>query len=267
MPRQIFRAPHIALMQLEPCTLHRRREHECARALRGPWSAECARRPVQPARASRRVHRPPRRAAPLRRNLLAADTARRPCRRRATAGPRASARLRASPCVTTARNRPGRRRASAATITAADDPGSPTTVRRCPGAGIVLSSRVNAGRRSIASSRRGSATRTSGCDWAGQAARRSADAAARPGPRCRRVTRLSASTSTRAAPRNRPPSGRPALASYTAATHRLGLASTVTPRPRKRVVNDLSGSRVRSDSRGSGLTTMAPTRAPPRRRK
>ncbi len=42
-----------------------------------------------------------------------------------------------TPCATTTRNRPGSRRESAATSTAADDPGSPATVRRSPGPGSV----------------------------------------------------------------------------------------------------------------------------------
>ena len=263
---QVFRAPHVSLMQLEPRALHRSRDtgplekgaggrqHDAdaprptrsSVSTRSPATSACGSASPNPSRGGYNA------------TAVSATSDCRSASSRSASG---------SPCVTTARNRPGSRRASAATITAADDPGSPTTVRRSPGAGIVLSSRVNAGSRSIASSKRGSATRASGCYGAGQAARRSADAAARPGPRCRRVTRLSASTSIRAAARNSPPSGRPALASYTAATQRVGLASTVTPRPRKRAVNDLSGNRARSDSRGSGLTTSAPTRAPPRRRK
>ena len=159
MPRQIAQPMRIALAQLEPRRSLERRAGMPRlleqRARRGEQDVHARR--ARRARESRPARPPLPCAARLRRIPRAAGTARAARQRPATAGRRATALPQALPAPHDEK-RSGKRRASAATSTAADDPGSPLTVRRSPAPGSVRSTCSNAGRRSMASSRRGSDT-------------------------------------------------------------------------------------------------------------
>ena len=130
----------------------------CAPAPRARSSAARAPRHWRSAPTSPRARPPPPRAARLPRIPPAAGTtprARSPVSDCRSANHRSAS---GNPSVTTTMNRPGNRRASAATVTASPDPANPATVKRPPGPGSVLINRVNAGRRSTASSSSGRAT-------------------------------------------------------------------------------------------------------------
>ena len=150
---ELARAADVALAQLDAQIGERARQARALeqRARRGEQHADLA--ATRAARASRRARPRPRRAAPPRRTLRAADRARPASRRAACGDRRASARRAATPSATTTKKRVGqtaRERGDERRV------GRTGQVRRrassARGAGSVLTRRVNAGRRSIASS-------------------------------------------------------------------------------------------------------------------